>query len=98
MKDKINLIVPDFKCNTCGNCEKKFNEIILNTPEVAFCVRFVQTVGLHEKNVGCWTDKKHDYFTALGDFKTKEKLKAYHINEKRKQKLELNFDNQLTLF
>lgn len=94
----LKIQIPDFLCNTCGNCEKNINKDSSNDSKIGFCYRFLETTPLEQKNLTCWTSKPHEYYQDLNKLSSKQKLKAFHIKEKRKEKLELNFENQLTLF
>lgn len=90
--------IPDFLCNSCGNCEKNTNKDPSNHQKIGFCYRFFETTPLQQKNLACWTSKPHNYYQDIAKQGNNQKTKQFHINEKRKQKLELNFDAQLTLF
>lgn len=85
----MSKFLPTLDCQTCGNFEQTVlkNECIKN-----FCYKFYQNVKPTEINPSCWTTEKTKYHQQILFEATKKEKKAFHLNEQRKQQLQLNFD------
>ncbi|MBZ4040975.1 hypothetical protein [Flavobacterium hibisci] len=92
--------IPTFQCYSCGNCELNFHKEDSDNENNGFCMRFFQNVPLEEKNISCWTSKKHTYYEDLANLKPTLNKSDYHKRNKRANqlKLELKEPNQLNLF
>lgn len=89
--------LPQLTCESCGNCELKYDENLIKNEHIGFCLRFKETVKLQEKNVSCWTAVDSDYFRRTAKMRDKEVNKKHYVNLKKAESLKLNL-NQTQLF